>query len=60
MDRLGVVKARKQELEQVFADRRDGALRREVRSVDVIHPAAGGVGIQDGFGNLAEVFVHEP
>ena len=58
MDGLLIVKAGKQELEQVLANGCEGALRRQIRAVDVIHPAADFIRRQDAFGDFSEVLIH--
>src|SRR5207244_3979892 len=56
--RLLIVKAGKQKLEQVLADRGDGALRRQVRAVDVVDAADVAIGGEDVFGDFAQAGFH--
>ena len=54
MDGLLIVEPRKEKLEQILADRRNGPLRGEIGPIDVIDPAAGFIGSEDGIGDFVE------
>src|SRR4051794_5825952 len=55
---IGVVEARKEELKQIFANRGNGALGRQVCAVDVVDPASRGVRSQDRIGDEPQILVH--
>jgi hypothetical protein len=60
MDRLRIVKTRKQELEQFLANRGDRALGRQVRAVHMVDASAGLIRAEDSIGHFAEIVVHRP
>src|SRR6188472_4099468 len=60
MDRFLIVKAGKKELQEVFADRSEGALGRKVRPVDIVHSAADSVRSENLLGDVVQVLVHRP
>ena len=58
VDRLGIVESRKQQLQQVFADRGDCPLGRKICSIYMVDASSRVVRGQNGFRDFSEVAVH--
>jgi hypothetical protein len=58
VNRLLIVKTGEEDLQQIFTNGREGSLRREIGSVDVIDAPAIAVRLQDGIGDFSQVLIH--
>jgi hypothetical protein len=56
--RIGIVKSGKQQLEQVLANLRNRSLRGQVRSINMVDPAARRIRAQDRISDMAQLVVH--